>query len=85
MTDLIEKTLRDKASARWAALLICAFTMFAGYLFGEVISPLKPILERTYGWDSADYGVVTSAYGWFNVFAMMPSGMRSLCTSATTR
>jgi MFS family permease len=24
-----------------------------------------------YGWDSADYGMVTSAYGWFNVFFVM--------------
>ncbi len=45
--------------------------MFAGYMFTEVISPMKPILERTYGWKSADFGVVTSAYGLFNVFLLM--------------
>jgi MFS family permease len=64
-------TLRDSKSTRWTMLVILSFTMFAGYLFTEVISPLKPILERAYGWDSADFGMVTSAYGWFNVFFVM--------------
>src|SRR5690606_4163972 len=61
-------TLRDSKRIRWTILVILSFTMFAGYMFTEVISPLKPILERVYGWNSADYGMVTSAYGWFNVF-----------------
>lgn len=64
-------TLRDSKSMRWTMLVILSFTMFAGYMFTEVISPLKPILERTYGWTSSDYGMVTSAYGWFNVFFVM--------------
>jgi len=64
-------TLRDSKSMRWTMLVILSFTMFAGYLFTEVISPLKPILERVYGWNSADFGMVTSAYGWFNVFFVM--------------
>jgi MFS family permease len=64
-------TLRDSKNMRWMMLVILSFTMFAGYLFTEVISPLKPILERVYGWNSADYGMVTSAYGWFNVFFVM--------------
>jgi MFS family permease len=45
--------------------------MFAGYIFTDIISPMKPILERTYGWDSTDFGIVTSAYGIFNVFFFM--------------
>lgn len=61
-------TLKDSKRIRWTILVILSFTMFAGYMFTEVISPLKPILERVYGWNSADYGMVTSAYGWFNVF-----------------
>ncbi len=66
-----KSTLRDSKRIRWIMLVILSFTMFAGYLFTEVISPLKPILERVYGWDSANYGMVTSAYGWFNVFFVM--------------
>ncbi|VAW16824.1 Putative oxalate/formate antiporter [hydrothermal vent metagenome] len=67
----VKKTLRDSKSTRWLMLVILSFTMFAGYLFTEIISPLKPILERVYEWNSSDYGMVTSAYGWFNVFFVM--------------
>jgi len=45
--------------------------MFAGYMFTEVISPLKPIMERSLGMNSTDYGFITSAYGIFNVFLAM--------------
>lgn len=67
----IKATLRDSKSARWTALVILSFTMFAGFIFTDIISPMKPILERTYGWDSTDFGIVTSAYGIFNVFFFM--------------
>jgi nitrate/nitrite transporter NarK len=68
MTERIQKSLRDSKVARWSALGILSFTMFAGYLFTEIISPIKPLLESTYGWTSSDFGTVVSAYGWFNVF-----------------
>ena len=68
MTEQIKKTLRDSKAARWTALCILSFTMFAGYLFNEIISPMKPIIERVYGWDGSDFGMFFSAYGWFNVF-----------------
>lgn len=71
MTEQIKKTLRDSKSARWVALGIVSFTMFAGYLFTEILSPLKPMLETAYGWSSSDFGTVVSAYGWFNVFFLM--------------
>lgn len=69
--NAIKATLRDSRTARWTALIIVSFTMFAGYIFTDIISPMKPILERTYGWDSTDFGIVTSAYGIFNVFFFM--------------
>jgi len=68
MTEAIKQTLRDSKGARWSALGILSFTMFAGYLFNEIISPMKPIVERVYGWDGSDFGMFFSAYGWFNVF-----------------
>lgn len=37
----------------------------------DVMSPLKGMLEKSEGWNSADYGLFTSAYGWFNVFLLM--------------
>ena len=71
MGELIKQTLRDSKKARWIALVILSFTMFAGYLFTEIISPLKPILEKAYGWNSAEFGTVTSFYGFFNVWFFM--------------
>lgn len=71
MTNAIKQTLRDSKKARWTALVILSFTMFAGYMFTEVISPLKPIMERTLAMNSSDYGFITSAYGLFNVFLAM--------------
>ncbi|OQX97026.1 MAG: hypothetical protein B6I24_10125 [Bacteroidetes bacterium 4572_128] len=75
MIEKIQQTLRDSKRERWIALVILSFTMFAGYLFTEIISPLKPIIEKTYGWDSADYGTVTSFYGFFNVWFFMLLGV----------
>ncbi len=71
MTEKIKQTLRDSKKARWTALVILSFTMFGGYMFTEVISPLKPIMERSLGMNSVDYGFITSAYGIFNVFLLM--------------
>lgn len=69
--EQIRKSLRDSAVARWSALAIVAFTMLCGYVLTDVMSPLKPMLESQLLWDSNDYGIFTSAYGWFNVFLMM--------------
>ena len=73
MTEKIKQTLRDSKRARWIALIILSFTMFAGYLFNEIISPLKPLIDTdpSFGWDGSDFGMFFSAYGWFNVFLVM--------------
>ena len=71
MTEKIQQTLRDSKKARWIALVILSFTMFAGYLFNEIASPMKPMIERIYGWDGSDFGIFFSAYGFFNVFFFM--------------
>ncbi len=71
MVEKIQKTLRDKKGARWGALAIISITMFAGYFLTDVMSPLKPMLEKEFGWSSTNYGIFTSAYGWLNVFLLM--------------
>lgn len=72
MVEKIHQTLRDSAAARWTALAVVAFTMFCGYFLTDVMSPLKPLLEKEpFLWTSTDYGIFTSAYGWFNVFLLM--------------
>lgn len=67
MTEL-RTSLKDSKAARWTALVVVAFTMFAGYYLADVMAPLKGLLENQLTWTSSEYGFFTSAYGWFNVF-----------------
>lgn len=71
MTEQLKRKLNDSAVLRWSVLALVAFTMLCGYFLTDVMSPLKPMLEKELLWDSLDYGIFTSAYGWFNVFAFM--------------
>ncbi len=71
MIEKVHQTLRDSKAARWTALAVVAFTMLCGYFLTDVMSPLKPMLEKELLWTSTDYGIFTSAYGWFNVFLLM--------------
>lgn len=68
MTEKIHRILRDSKAARWTALFIVSFTMFAGYFLADVMAPLQGMLEKELGWNASEYGFFTSAYGWFNVF-----------------
>ncbi|MDX9791781.1 MAG: MFS transporter [Candidatus Kapabacteria bacterium] len=61
-------SLKESKAARWTALVVVAFTMFAGYYLADVMAPLKGLLENQLSWNSVEYGFFTSAYGWFNVF-----------------
>ncbi len=71
MVEKVRQTLRDSKAARWTALAVVAFTMLCGYFLTDVMAPLKPMLEKELLWTSTDYGIFTSAYGWFNVFLLM--------------
>ncbi len=71
MVEKLQKTLRDSSTARWTALAVVSFTMLCGYFLTDVMAPLKPMLEEALEWTSIDYGIFTSAYGWFNVFFLM--------------
>jgi len=69
--EKIRKTLADSKAARWTALAVVAFTMLCGYFLTDAMAPLKPMLEQQLSWTSEEYGLFTSAYGWFNVFLLM--------------
>ena len=71
MTQAIKRSLRESKAARWTALGIVSLTMMCGYFMTDVMAPLKSMLESTLGWNSENYGLFTSAYGWFNVFFLM--------------
>lgn len=71
MTEQLKNKLSDSKTLRWSVLALVAFTMLCGYFLTDMMSPLKPMLEKELLWDSLDYGIFTSAYGWFNVFLLM--------------
>ncbi len=71
MTEKIVKKLNDSTAMRWTALCMVAFVMLCGYVLSDVMDPLKPLLEKELLWTSSEYGIFTSAYGWFNVFLLM--------------
>ena len=45
MTEKIKETLRDKAWARWIALVLVASMMFFAYMFVDVMSPLQSLVQ----------------------------------------
>lgn len=47
MTEQLKQKLNDSAVLRWSVLALVAFTMLCGYFLTDVMSPLKPMLERT--------------------------------------
>lgn len=68
MTETIQRKLNDSAAARWTALILIASMMFFGYMFVDVMSPLKSLLETTRGWDSGTFGTYAASEYFLNVF-----------------
>lgn len=68
MVEKIHTLLSESRGARWAALLVVSFTMFAGYYLADVMAPLQGLIRDQLHWTDTEYGFFTSAYGWFNVF-----------------
>ena len=68
---MIEKTktlLRDKASVRWTALVLLSFAMFCSYIFMDILSPIKDLMQSTRGWDSTAFGTMQGSETFLNVF-----------------
>ncbi|MBP3482131.1 MAG: MFS transporter [Alistipes sp.] len=68
MTETFTKKLNDSASVRWAALILIASMMFFGYMFVDVMSPLKSLIESSRGWDSSTFGTYAASEYFLNVF-----------------
>lgn len=64
------ETLRDKPLVRWTVLILMALTMFFAYMFVDVLSPLKTMLENseTYNWSSSVFGTYGGSEFLLNVF-----------------
>ena len=68
MTETTKQTLRDSAAMRWIALLLLALGMFCAYIFMDILSPIKDLMESTRGWDSKAFGTMEGAETFLNVF-----------------
>ena len=62
------ETLADKSWARWTALALLALGMFCSYIFMDILSPLKDLLQSTHGWDSTAFGTMQGSETFLNVF-----------------
>lgn len=51
--------------------MLVVFIMLCGYFLIDVMFFLKLMFEKELLWDSLDYGIFISVYGWFNVFVFM--------------
>ena len=68
MVATIQRKLNDSAAVRWTALVLIALMMFFGYMFVDVMSPLKSLVESARGWDSSTFGTYASSEYFLNVF-----------------
>ncbi|MBO7445732.1 MAG: MFS transporter [Bacteroidales bacterium] len=67
MTEKLQ-TLRDNAAVRWLALLLLALAMFCSYIFMDILSPIKDLMQTTRGWNSTAFGTMQGAETFLNVF-----------------
>ena len=58
MAETLKQTLRDKAGIRWTALVLLALAMFCSYIFMDILSPIKDLMQSEAGWDSKAFGTM---------------------------
>jgi len=68
MSDKVIKLMKDVPAIRWTALVFLAFAMFCAYIFMDILSPVKDILESTRGWSSTAFGTYAGSETFLNVF-----------------
>jgi MFS family permease len=62
------KLMRDVPAIRWTALVLLAFAMFCSYIFMDILSPIKDLMQSTRGWDSTAFGTMQGSETFLNVF-----------------
>ena len=71
MTEIIQRKLNDSAWVRWTALILIALTMFFGYMFVDMMSPLQSMIEAQRGWTPDVFGMYGSSEFILNVFGFL--------------
>ena len=67
MSEKIYRFLNDNPIARWGALVLIASMMFFAYMFVDVMSPLKSLIETERGWSSTVFGTYAASEYILNV------------------
>ena len=68
MTQTIQRKLNDSAFIRWSALILIALMMFFAYMFVDMLSPLKELLDQQLNWNSSTFGTYAASEYFLNVF-----------------
>jgi len=68
MTEKVTKLMKDVPAIRWTALVFLAFAMFCSYIFMDILSPIKDLMQSTRGWDSTAFGTMQGSETFLNVF-----------------
>ncbi len=68
---LLAMKLNDHKWARWTALVMIALTMFFGYMFVDVLSPLQTLLQESKGWTPSTFGIYGGSEYMLNVFGFL--------------
>ena len=68
MTEKLQKFINDSFVARWTALILIALMMFFAYMFVDMLSPLKELLETKLNWNSSTFGTYAASEYFLNVF-----------------
>ena len=71
MAETIQRKLNDSPAVRWTALLLIASTMFFGYMFVDLMSPLQSMIEAQRGWTPDVFGMYGSSEFILNVFGFL--------------
>ena len=67
MAEKTYKLMNDSPIARWAVLILVALMMFFAYMFVDVMSPLKSLVESSLGWNSSVFGTYAASEYILNV------------------
>jgi len=57
----VQRLLNDSPIARWGVLILVASMMFFAYMFVDVMSPLKSLVEESMGWNSKVFGTYAAS------------------------
>ena len=71
MAEKLHKLMNDSPVARWTVLVLVALMMFFAYMFVDVMSPLKSLVEGKLGWDSGVFGTYAASEYILNVYGFL--------------